>query len=144
MEQYSNNNIPIKESVLKIPHVVFDELSFIREGFQSTEKHETRFHIGYTVSKIEDSYYRATISSEVIREQEFKATVKLSGYCIVDENDPNKEDLLKENALAILFPYVRAEMSLLTTQPETEPVVWPVVNIREMLKESVKDSEEKI
>lgn len=36
---------------------------------------------------------------------------------------------------AILMPYLRSEVSLLTAQPETDCVVLPVFNINKMLEE---------
>lgn len=145
MEQYSIDNIELKESVLKIPEVFFDEISFVRDGNPPQKHSAPQYNLSYTVGKIEDSHYQATIRVEITCENEYSAVVQLSGLCIVNEDDPGKEDLLKENALAILFPYVRSEMSLITAQPGVEPIVWPVVNIHAMLEESAKrqkDSDE--
>ena len=47
--------------------------------------------------------------------------------------------LLEKNAVAILFPYVRAELSLITAQPGMEPIVLPVVNIAAMVDQAKAD-----
>jgi len=39
-----------------------------------------------------------------------------------------------KNSVAILTPYLRSEVSLLTAQPEVEYVVLPVFNINNMLE----------
>lgn len=44
--------------------------------------------------------------------------------------------MLKVNAPAIMFPYVRAQLTLLTAQPETEPIVLPVVNFQKIYEKS--------
>ena len=42
--------------------------------------------------------------------------------------------LIKENGVAILFPYLRSEITLLTTQPGFQPIVLPAVNIAKMFQ----------
>ena len=42
--------------------------------------------------------------------------------------------LFKENGVAILFPYLRSELTLLTTQPGFQPIVLPAVNIAKMFQ----------
>lgn len=73
------------------------------------------------------------MTAQATREGEFKAKVQISGYWSIEESDSHKNQLLQENALAILFPYVRSQMTLLTAQPETEPIVWPAMNINKMM-----------
>ena len=41
---------------------------------------------------------------------------------------------LKPNAVAIMFPFLRSQISLLTTQPDMIPVVLPAININKLLK----------
>lgn len=42
--------------------------------------------------------------------------------------------LLKENTLSILFPYLRSQISLLTSQPDMSPIVIPPINIGAVLR----------
>lgn len=120
-------------SVLKADHIVFDELSFVRNGFLNKSDSKTNFNLSYGIDKISDGEYKTTLTAQAVRENEFEAKVQISGYWSIDETDANKDRLLQENALAILFPYVRSEMTLLTAQPETEPIVWPAMNINKMM-----------
>ena len=48
-------------------------------------------------------------------------------------NGDLKNELISKNSVAILMPYLRSEISLLTAQPETETVVLPVFNINRMM-----------
>lgn len=117
------------KSVLSISHFVFDELSFKRKGFRQPDMDNVPFEVGHSVKKTEDNNYIVSLMLKVNKENEYDAVVRISGYCIVDDNDPNKEVLLHENAPAILYPYARAQMTMLTAQPETTPLVLPVVNV---------------
>lgn len=127
-------------SVLKLDRVVFNEISFKRLGFKKGETN-TRFGLGRNVKKISDGQYQVSLSAKVERANEYEAFVSISGYCEIDESDPQKDIILKENTVAILFPYVRAELTLITAQPETDPLVLPAVNIKAMLDEAEKREE---
>ena len=138
MEQTVSRDIPVKESALQINPVIFDELTFKRLSNKHFGESKVQLKISQIIQKLEDSHYRVIIKVEAVQEEEFSATVQISGYCTIDENDPAKDQLLKRNTLAILFPYIRSELTLLTAQPETDPIVWPVMNIQAMMDEATE------
>lgn len=131
--EFTDNSI---SSVLKLKHVVFDEITFKRLGFQNKKEKKAQLGFGKHVEKIDEGEYRVSLSIKAIREKEYEAIVVVSGYFNIPENDPFKDRILNENAIAILFPYVRAELTLLTAQPETESLTIPVVNINAMFKQT--------
>lgn len=51
----------------------------------------------------------------------------------------NPEQTMKVNAAAILYPYVRAAISMLTTLANVPPVVLPPVNFVKLFEESAKE-----
>lgn len=125
-------------SVLKLKHVVFDEITFKRLGFQNRKEKKAQLSFGKHVEKIDEGEYRVSLSIKAVREEEYEAIVSVSGYCNIPEDDSFKDRILNENAIAILFPYVRAELTLITAQPETESLTIPVVNINAMFKHAEK------
>ena len=128
-----NENI---KSVLQINQFVFDELSFKRKGFRQPDADELPLEVETTVRKRGVNDYLVSLTVTVSKENEFDASVRITGYCEIDDDTPNLEIILRENAPAILYPYARAEMTLLTSQPETSPVVLPVINMHEMMRDS--------
>ena len=120
-------------SRLKIRHILFDKLSFDREGFKTSNK-EVGLEIGVTTRKESDGKYRVSLHVLAHRESEFTASVDVSAYCELDEEWEIKNEILEKNVVAILFPYVRSELTLLTAQPETEPIVLPAFNINALMK----------
>ena len=44
-----------------------------------------------------------------------------------------RRDFIKSNAVAIMMPYVRSELTLLTSQPGVDPIVLPLFNVQAML-----------
>lgn len=125
-------------SVLKMEHIVFDELSFKRLGFQQ-DNEELENEISVSVSQTEsDSVYGVTLRYTGHKADEYDVGVQLTGYFEFDGECEEKlrNELLQKNAAAILFPYLRAQLTLLTTQPETEPIIMPVFNINAMLEQA--------
>ncbi len=145
MRQKAHEQLSVKEGAFQLSPVVFDEVSFERKGFPNKNKDvETQFDVAYTSNQIEDQHYCVSIRAQASRQDEYIATVQISGYIrFADDELPErtKQTLLKKNAVSILFPYIRSEMTLLTAQPEVEPVVWPVMNILKMFEEAEKSEE---
>jgi preprotein translocase subunit SecB len=47
-----------------------------------------------------------------------------------EDNDTNlEESIIKTNTVAIMFPFIRSQVTLLTTQPNMTPIVLPPINI---------------
>jgi len=142
MDREISRNIPVEKSVLQIHPVAFDKLSFERIG-NRTEDSKIHLEINQRIKKHDEAHYTTTILVKATKEKEFIATVQISGECTVNEKDPNKERLVKENAFFILFPYVRSELTLLTAQPETDPIVFPVMNIQAMMERAEQTEQDK-
>jgi preprotein translocase subunit SecB len=136
------------ESILHMEHIAFDQLTFQRQGFgDKNNKTEFQFEVGIGKEKVTaenreapNEHYRVTLAVQAVRKTEFTATVRLSGYFAIDKHIDHKDILLKQNAVAILFPYVRSEFTLLTSQPETHPIVLPAMNIVEMMKNAKEET----
>lgn len=126
-------------SQLKMEHVVFDEISFVREGFQN-DKDDLSMSVSVSTDYDGGPNARVKLRINAIKPDEYKATIAISGFCVIDGNCEFGEELIKKNAVAILFPYVRAELTLLTAQPETNPIVLPPININGLIDNS-KQSE---
>ena len=72
------------------------------------------------------------------KEEEYTFEISLTGFFSFsgDEevDDETKNELISKNAIAIIMPYLRSEVSLLTAQPEVECVVLPPFNINKMME----------
>ena len=117
------------ESVLHMTHCVFDEITFRRKGFRSN--HEAEFKLGVNINKIGEREYCVTLLVNGTKEEEYDIEIRLSGYFnVTGEVDVEVEKkLIKSNAVAILLPYMRSEISILTAQPETNSELLPIINV---------------
>ncbi len=124
-------------SVLKLKNLVFDKIEFKRTGFQNDKELELK--IQSNISQRQDAeIYKITLIMNGNKPDEYSFEISLTGFFTI-EDDPNitqelKKDLVSKNAIAILMPYLRSEVSLLTAQPGVECVVLPAFNINKMLE----------
>jgi len=128
-------------SVLKLNQVLFDEVSFVRHGFPSAEEQKLDMQIGYELMKAEDGKYRVVLRVMVEREEEYTAKISVSAFVEIDEKSEWKDTVLEKNAVAILFPYIRSELTLLTAQPGVKPVLLPALNINALLDHKITQME---
>ena len=124
------------ESVLKLNKIVFDKIEFKRLGFENDN--ELELEIQSNISQRQDTeIYKVTLILKGKKPEEYTLEISLSGFFSIEADDELTEDLkntlVTKNSVAILMPYLRSEVSLLTAQPEVECVVLPAFNINNML-----------
>lgn len=122
------------KSDLVLEKLVFDKLEFTRLGFRNKSDLELNMQVQLAENKEED-IYKVTLSVEGTKQEEYALRVQISGYFSVNgEGLEIKDTLLSQNAVAIIMPYVRSQISLLTAQPDTDCVVLPPFNITKMIE----------
>lgn len=86
----------------------------------------------------EKNTYKVTLVLKGTKQDEYNIVISLSGFFKVESQEKldNKmvQDLINKNAVAILMPYLRSEVTLLTAQPDTDSVVLPPFNINKMFE----------
>ena len=122
--------------VLKLAHIVFDEITFQRENFQTSS--DLNLEFGFNFESGEDGNFIARIRVAGNKENEYKFVVRASGYFNTSESDKDGQTILYQNAVAIIFPYIRSQITLLTAQPEVDPVVLQPFNIAQMVEDAIK------
>lgn len=119
-------------SILNLQKLVFDRIEFDRKGFKNTQ--ELKFELQVQIGLNEDDTYKVTLVLKGTKQDEYNIDISLSGFFRVEGQveDKTVQDLIKKNAVAILMPYLRSELTLLTAQPDTDSVVLPPFNINKM------------
>lgn len=124
------------ESVLKLDKIVFDKIEFKRLGFKNDEELELEIQSNIS-QRNETEVYRVTLLLKGKKPEEYTLEIGLSGFFSIesdgDVTDDLKNTLITKNSIAILMPYLRSQVSILTAQPEVECVVLPPFNINNML-----------
>lgn len=126
-------------SVLKLDKLIFDKIEFKRVGMKNDN--EIEFEIKIIINQNQDkNIYRVTLEFIGNKEKEYLLDIELTGYFSFNENIPIKEEIkekmISQNAVAIIMPYMRSQVSLITAQPEVDCVVLPPFNIIKMMSEN--------
>lgn len=131
MEQYN--------SALNLQKLVFDKIEFERKGFKNTQ--ELQFELQAQIGVDENGVYKVTLVLNGTKQDEYDVVISLSGFFKLEGQveDKTGQDLINRNAVAILMPYLRSELTLLTAQPDTDSVVLPPFNINKMFEKSQHD-----
>ena len=123
--------------ILKLNHLLFDEITFNRDNFKS--KNDLQVEFGFSFNKREYGEFVSSIRIIGTKKDEYNFVVRASGYFQISEAVEDSDILIQQNAIAIVFPYIRSQISLLTAQPEVDPVILPPMNIAQMVKESIEN-----
>ena len=127
-----NNDI---KSILKLDKVVFDTIEFKRLGFKNDNKLKLNLQTEIFQRQDEETY-KVMLHLIGEKEDEYSFDIILSGFFSfrTDETIEQqlKDELISSNSVAILMPYLRSEVSILTAQPDVECVVLPVLNVNNM------------
>lgn len=113
--------------ILKLNHLLFDEITFNRVNFKS--KNDLQVEFGFSFNKRENGEFVSSIRIIGTKKDEYNFVVRASGYFQISEAVEDSDILIQQNAIAIVFPYIRSQISLLTAQPEVDPVILPPMNI---------------
>ncbi|MCI9227487.1 MAG: Preprotein translocase subunit SecB [Dorea sp.] len=121
-------------SALTLQKMVFDRIEFDRKGFKNNK--ELEFELQVQIGSDKNSTYKVTLVLNGTKQDEYNIVISLSGFFAVETQEEldNKvvQTLINKNAVAILMPYLRSELTLLTAQPDTDSVVLPPFNINKM------------
>lgn len=71
----------------------------------------------------------------------FEMNVRMVGFFRV-EDENNEVDKFKPNAVAIMYPYIRAIVTNYTANANVNPLILPVININALIKDKMKNKEE--
>ena len=112
--------IEITESTFRKKDVALDEL-------------ELGLHVEHNVENIEEDAYEIVLNTTVSDENE-NIYVNVKGKAIFRTQQKNM-DMLEKNTIAIMFPYIRSYISIITTQPGMPPIVLPAMNITAMIND---------
>ncbi len=130
------------ESVLKFIKYEVNEI-YLRKNmnFQSNEEGTPIDLKIKPIIDIQDKKMNITLQIVIFENAEqnnkpFEMNVNLIGYFIVEGDNP---EIFKANAIAILYPYVRAIVSTYTANANITPLILPTINVNKLIKDQEKN-----
>jgi len=125
------------ESALVAKKIYVEKMNFYRKKVLSGKVRLTESSIGKNVEKTADNEYKCSLAFKMSDDSEATVLeIVVSGLFEfnADLTDGQKEVIITKNTMAILFPYLRAQVTLMTSQPDVDPVVLPAININALLQ----------
>lgn len=128
-----------KNSVLQMKDFYFSLLEFNQTkkiGGEEISGLTVNYHIEIK-GKDNDPVSREIIFSVALGnvEKTINAKVVANGYFSIETDEftgEEKENIFKYNAVAIMFPFIRSQISLLTTQPGITPVMLQPIDVNKL------------
>lgn len=124
-------NVENVKSALALKSIGFEEIHFIR---RKIEDKENRLYISVDGPEINGEQFTVTVQAQILGEGEYQLDTSLRAVFSIEGGLRDENAFMLTNAVAIMFPYLRSEITLLTSQPGMRPVVLPPINVQEVMK----------
>lgn len=128
-------------SVLKFNKYIVNEIKYKTnaEFKKSNEGTPININIVHTVD-VEDNNMNVTLFCNIFDNAEknnypFEMSISLTGFF---STEGEKTESFVKNAIAILYPYVRAIVSTYTASANVTPLILPAINVNKMIEEQKK------
>ena len=130
------------KSVLNMEKLVFDKISFERKGFKN--QNQIKYAVETRIAQHQEKeIYRVTLVLKGDKEEEYDFEISLTGFFTFSDgaevDEQMKKTLINNNTVAIMMPYMRSQVSLLTAQPDMDCVVLPAFNINKIVNNDEGD-----
>ena len=132
MKEITNQN----KSIMQLTNLYFKNISFSREKLNIDDN--LKIFFDHEIRKNDND--TDVVLSVLINDENnaLKLSVELVGtFAFSNSENVNKnlyDNLINKNAIAILFPYLRSQVTLITSQPNMTPIILPHININTLLK----------
>ncbi len=118
------------ESPLVMEKIEITESTF-RKKDVPLEGLELHVQADYNVKNICKDVYEIILIT-IVSDEDENIYVYVKGKAVFHTQQKNM-DILEKNTIAIMFPYIRSYISIITTQPGMAPIVLPAMNIIAMI-----------
>jgi len=127
---------------IKLDHVQFTEITYNVSTFDLdiTEELESSFEMSLLFSEESPNYFCVVFELNMSKDDVFELSLKANAHFTTDKNISKSEQsspLLKINAPAIAFPYLRTFVSNLTLNSGYNPIILPTFNFVQMAQEKL-------
>lgn len=138
----------ILECKLQLIDLYFSKFDFVQERENNSENTEytTSLNINYSINQNDNSRIKIVIDTNIkTKEENICVNLQTVGIFDIDKSDMELEmyeQIIKGNTVAIMFPYIRSQISLITTQPGIAPIMIPPININALIESTPLETEE--
>ena len=125
------------ECILQLLDLYFSKYDFRMSREDNNSEYNTSFNVEYAINEHDSSIIKVTIDTSISNStNSISLTLQTIAIFRIEKNDIEEasyEQIMKQNTVAIIFPFIRSQISLLTTQPGMPPIILPPMNIAALL-----------
>ena len=138
------------KSVLEMSELFFPSYFLnLKEPIKEKTQYAYTFSIEYAERKDNKNIIRVQVSTKITdNEEKLELNLDTVAFFKLDNqgekiSEQTAEQILKKNTVAIMFPFIRSQVSILTTQPGMIPIVMPPININALVDDMQEPKEKK-
>ena len=119
------NNI---KSELRMKNLFFPKCSITRES--NIKNEELQIDIKREIEEKSKSEYCVTVKLHIDKEsKDLDVYIEAKADFLIENDDIDfVKGIINTNTVAIMFPFIRSQVSLITTQPNMNPIILPPIN----------------
>jgi len=125
-------NINQLRSNLKMDNFYFKNYSFCRDN--KIKDGEYTIDIKKKISKQQEHVFEVEIIISVNKEDLKMDLVAIATFTFDSNDYSNEESIIETNTVAIMFPFIRSQVTLMTSQPGMSPIVLPPINTSKFIQ----------
>ncbi|WP_101698488.1 protein-export chaperone SecB [Clostridium minihomine] len=123
------------ESELKLNKILFSEINF-RRSETDINCNKLQIEIGKHIEYVDENNAKVNLNIKIFAaDNSLDLSLTMLGFFEFTglQNKEFMKDIVETNTIAIMFPYLRSQVSLITTQPDMSPIVIPALNINKLI-----------
>lgn len=114
------------KSILTMENLYFSKCTI--ERGPSIQNGKLNVDLSKRIERIDEHKYNIELSLS-INNEDLHLVVIANAHFLYGGEDYSKEDaIVHTNTIAIMYPYVRSQVTLMTSQPGMTPIVLPPIN----------------
>lgn len=120
------------QSSLRMKNFYFSESSILRTSKISNGKYTV--DVKKVIQPNENHSYNVTVVLTIKKGDELNLKVSANAdFEFVTGGNGDEENMIENNTVAIMFPFIRTQVSLLTAQPAMNPIVLPPIDTSKLV-----------
>jgi len=151
--EYNYKSNEKNKSDLQLKHIYVESIEFNRVKELGEEGKPLDLKVTYAkrLDKLNDDEYRLGLGCMISDGDDGKClqlSVKMVGAFFIRNNSPDVSEktlneILEKNTVAIMFPFLRSQVTTLTAQPGMNTIVLPAMNINRLFEDKNEMIEDK-
>ncbi len=117
-------------SSLQMKNFYFSKFSFVRD--KVIKNGELNADIKKGIIPIGNHEYNVILTTKIEKDDMNIELVAEAQFLYESEDYSREESIINTNTVAIMFPFIRSQVTLLTSQPGMAPIILPPINTQKL------------